>query len=636
MIDLSIVIVNYNVKFFLAQCIASLYESSDTLKKEIIVVDNASQDGSVEFIKRLYPTIISIENKENLGFSKANNQAFNICNGKYILVLNPDTIVSKDTIQLCYNFLKEHSEYGAVGVKMVDGKGNYLPESKRGFPNVGSSFFRFANLDKIFPKSVFFNHYYLGNLSENEDQDIEVLTGAFLFTSKSIIKELKGFDEDFFMYGEDIDLSKRIFEQGAKIRFLASTSIIHFKGESTKRNSLQYIKRFYGAMKIYADKHTSSTSLPLVKVMLTLSIIFLAFYNGVKLFLKNSFELIVAFLMTFLSFVLTKSLWARYYFGNSSYFDDQIYVNLIGYSVITVLCIWFMGWFDKVFKAKYLIVGTVLALFILLSIYAILPEHLRYSRAVIFIGLFFSSIFYWIYKFFKNSWFNKKKSMLFVSNMINKPKLTSIIDKRIKNYTILGFVHPTEGNTDIKYLENIDQLNRIVTDHQPDYIVFDVKAIGMNKLSKYMTTPGSQVKYLLASIDESTFIETSTSKEKSEIWEIDPLYNLAKPLYRRMKRTLDFLVGLLMLVSTPIFIFLRDHWFNHSKQLILGQKTIVGYSQYQINLPILPSGIYTSKSLIGQVVGDEIVDSELKSDLCYAKYYHPWIDVNLIIRSFIK
>ena len=251
---LGIVIVSYNVKYFLRQCIESIYRSAFDQDFSVIVVDNDSKDGSVEMVRDSFPEVVCIANQENLGFGKANNQGFAQLDCDYVLILNPDTIVQENTFQVCYDFLEKNKSYGAVGVKLMDGSGNYLPESKRGFPTPLNALFKLTGLSKLFSKSALFNSYYLGHRSAEDRQDVDVLTGAFTFIRKQLLDDIRGYDEDYFMYGEDIEMCYQIKQRDKKIAYLPETSIIHFKGESTTKSSLDYIKNFYGAMGIYASK----------------------------------------------------------------------------------------------------------------------------------------------------------------------------------------------------------------------------------------------------------------------------------------------------------------------------------------------------------------------------------------------
>jgi len=211
--DISIVIVNYNVRHFIVECLESYKRSKlDKLSVEVWVVDNASIDGSVGVIRERYPDIKLIVNKDNVGFSTANNQAIRQANGKYILLLNPDTVLEEDTLKICFDYMEEHKKVGALGVKMIDGAGTFLPESKRSLPTAWNSLTKLLGLSSVFPRSNIFNGYALGSLSENERHNIEVLCGAFMFMPKATLDKVGLLDERFFMYGEDIDLSYRIIK----------------------------------------------------------------------------------------------------------------------------------------------------------------------------------------------------------------------------------------------------------------------------------------------------------------------------------------------------------------------------------------------------------------------------------------
>ena len=250
---LSVVIVNYNVKYFLAQCLHSLYKALQPFSAEVIVVDNASKDESQAYIQRLYPQVQYIFNVENVGFARANNQALRLCKGEYVLLLNPDTILPEDNIQQVLDFMEEHPEAGACGVRMHSGEGNFLPESKRGYPSPEASFWRLSGLYRLFPNNPRFDAYYLSRFSPNEHHAVPVLAGAYMMMRRDAVVKAGLFDEDFFMYGEDIDLSCRIEEAGYTNYYL-SYPILHYKGESTKKLSYRYVSVFYDAMHIFFRK----------------------------------------------------------------------------------------------------------------------------------------------------------------------------------------------------------------------------------------------------------------------------------------------------------------------------------------------------------------------------------------------
>src|SRR6056297_3201334 len=279
MVKLSVIIVNYNVKHFLEQCLISVYKALDTIPSEVFVVDNNSVDGSCTLVKERFPKAKRIENKKNYGFSYANNQAIKKANGEYILLLNPDTVVEEDTFSKSIHFMDTHPDAGGLSVKMIDGKGRFLPESKRALPTPAVAFYKIFGLSKLFPKSKIFARYHLGHLKNDEMNEIEILPGAFMFLRKKALEKAGLLDETFFMYGEDIDLSYRITKAGFKNFYFPETTIIHYKGESTKKGSLNYVFVFYQAMIIFAQKHFSGGKVSIFSLIIHLAIYFRAFLS---------------------------------------------------------------------------------------------------------------------------------------------------------------------------------------------------------------------------------------------------------------------------------------------------------------------------------------------------------------------
>lgn len=265
------VIVNYRLKYFLEQTLLSLEEAYTEVPGQTIVIDNNSGDDSIDFLEQRFPTVKFIRNKSNLGFAKANNQGFELADTDFILVLNPDTIIGSNTLKEAVSWMDSNKNCGAIGVKMVDGNGNFLPESKRSFPSTWNSFCKLFGLSSIFPKSRIFARYHLRYLNEDEAHKVPVLAGAFMLLRTEIAKKVGGFDEDFFMYGEDMDLSFRMLIDGMSNYYLP-IPIIHYKGECTKTESLNYVKIFYEAMHIFYRKHYPRSSW-LNKIVVTIAIV---------------------------------------------------------------------------------------------------------------------------------------------------------------------------------------------------------------------------------------------------------------------------------------------------------------------------------------------------------------------------
>lgn len=280
--ELSVIIVSFNVRDYLKSCLLSVQNAAGHIDCEIFVVDNNSADGSADMVREEFPGVNLILNKENYGFSTANNQAVRQSAGEFILFLNPDTVVGKDSFSKCIDFVKTHSDAGAVGVRMVNGEGKFLPESKRALPTPATAFFKIAGLSFLFPNSGLFNRYYLPQIENSDTARTEVVSGAFMFIRKKVLIKTGLLDEDYFMYGEDIDLSYRVLKAGFNNYYFPDVQIIHYKGKSTRRNSYDDIRYFYRAMRIYSRKRNKEKTSPVYYIIIP------AIYlrEGISLFIR--------------------------------------------------------------------------------------------------------------------------------------------------------------------------------------------------------------------------------------------------------------------------------------------------------------------------------------------------------------
>ena len=267
---LSVIIVNYNVKYYLEQCLESVRRASRGLQVEVFVVDNLSTDGSVSYLEERFPEVHFIANQENVGFARANNQAIRLSTGRYVLLLNPDTIVVEDTFTDFISFMDAHPEAGGAGAYMLRYNGSFAPESRRALPTPFVSFCKMSGLAALFPKSRVFGRYYMQYLDEQQVNEIEIISGAFMWLRREALDKAGLLDEDFFMYGEDIDLSYRILKSGYKNYFLPSR-MLHYKGESTEKSSYRYVYTFYEAMRLFFRKHYAHYSF-LVSLPINLAI----------------------------------------------------------------------------------------------------------------------------------------------------------------------------------------------------------------------------------------------------------------------------------------------------------------------------------------------------------------------------
>lgn len=256
---LSVVIVSYQVRYYLAQCLDSLNRALEGMDGEVIVVDNHSSDDTVPYIRKHYPWVRLIANNHNLGFARANNIALNLAQGEYILFVNPDVVVSENALKDCVCYLSEHDDAGALGVCMLNRDGSRALESRRGVPTPMTAFYKMSGLCGLYPKSRHFGRYYMGWLPWDFPVEIEIVSGAFTMMRTAVMRQMAGYDEEYFMYGEDIDLSYRLLKAGYKNYYLP-IQILHYKGESTHKSSFRYVHVFYEAMLIFLQKHFGQLS----------------------------------------------------------------------------------------------------------------------------------------------------------------------------------------------------------------------------------------------------------------------------------------------------------------------------------------------------------------------------------------
>lgn len=282
---LTAIIVNYNVKHYLYQCLESLRKAAKGLEWEVYVVDNNSSDGSIEYLKETYPEdsfpeLHVIANTNNPGFGKANNQAFNVSEGEYVLYINPDTFVSEKALKDCLEFMQAHPDAGCLGVKMLNANGTFAMESRRGVPTPWASFCKITRLSKLFPKNKRFGRYYLQHLPVDEPAQVEIISGAFMMVKRDVVSNVGIFDEDYFMYCEDTDLSYRMIKAGLHNYYLPTT-ILHYKGESTRKFSYSFVNTFYKAILIFFGKHFNDNIL-LLKVLIYIALYVLGALSFLK------------------------------------------------------------------------------------------------------------------------------------------------------------------------------------------------------------------------------------------------------------------------------------------------------------------------------------------------------------------
>lgn len=626
---LSVIIVNYNVQYFLEQCLMSVEKALVGIDAEVFVVDNVSKDDSVEMVRNKFPQVVLIANQENVGFSRANNQAMRLAKGEYVLLLNPDTLVEEDTFKKCIQWMDEHPQGGGLGVRMVDGSGKFLPESKRGIPFPMTSFYKISGLYRLFPHSSSINHYYMGNLSEMENNEVEILSGAYMFMRKKALDEVGLLDEDFFMYGEDIDLSWRILKGGYKNYYLADTRIIHYKGESTKKGSLNYVYVFYQAMDIFAKKHFSSNGAGGFSALLQLAIWFRASLSFCKRIVSVLTFPVLDLLMTLTLWWLVKNI-----------YSDATHIAIPNAIAIPAFVItglfwttqaWLQGLYDRPLKPNktWIAIGKA-AVFVLL-IYSLLPETWRFSRLLIIIGSLLAMVVFWINRKLLVWWQERGKVSVQHGLIVGSEEESIRVLGLRKQTAALSFsrLEPTafasavSGQT-LSSKVRIEQITEVV------FCAKDVSSESIIAAMSQLSNAGVEMKI---APPESYFLIGSQSIDGVGNQVMVDINSISLPENRRKKRLLD--------IATSVFVFLffvmiallgrwRGHYFKEAIAVLLSQKTWVGYAHKTAGLPQLPIPVI--------LIYNEDLDQDQKAKhaMLYAKDYNVKNDLRVLLKTFFN
>ncbi|MEO8211034.1 MAG: glycosyltransferase, partial [bacterium] len=463
--DISIVIVNYNVKDLVDNCISSIYKANDNKYDiEIYLVDNNSIDGSVTYIRNKYTEVKIISNDKNLGFSKANNLALKEIRSEYVLILNPDTVLEEGTFEKIISFFEKDNNIGAVTSKLILANGKLDSACRRSFPTPSVAIPRILGLSKLFPQSKLFGKYNLTYLDEDKTYEVDAICGAFMFIPKAVLDKTGFFDEDYFMYGEDLDLCFRIKKKGYKIFYYSEVTTIHFKGESTKKTNLSYVNNFYGAMNIFVRKNFTGASRILSSV-LQVGIFWRFFFSYLKRFIKFFLFPAIDIVLLYTSLILSVKI-------RFDIFPNKDYLFIISvYVLIWLVLLAIFGLYSKknFLSLKNTFNALVVGFFINSSITYFFNEY-AFSRGVILASTLFSLVFliswrglYKLYLFFvsKNILLNKINLLIVGNEKLNQ----NAEDKLNSKYNILHF-------DEIASRKNISELEEIIQIKKVDEVVF--------------------------------------------------------------------------------------------------------------------------------------------------------------------
>lgn len=649
---LSVVIVNYNVEHFLEQCLFSVRKALKFVDGEVFVVDNNSVDGSLKMLREKFPEVILIANKHNLGFSKANNQAIRQSKGEYVLLLNPDTVVEDDTFSKVVSFMDAHPDAGGLGVNMVDGRGKFLPESKRGLPTPLTSFYKIFGLSRLFPHSKRFSRYHLGHLDQYETNEVDVLAGAFMLIRRKVLDEIGLLDEAFFMYGEDIDLSYRITLAGYKNYYFPETRIIHYKGESTKKSSVNYVFVFYNAMIIFARKHFSQKRASTFTFLINIAIYFRAFLAIASRFVRKAVLPSFDVLIGFAGLLLIKEYWGNFtiYREGGAYPWMLVTVVLPLYLMIWLLSVFLSGGYDKPYNIPKALQGVGIGSVLILVLYALLPESLRFSRALILFGAVWLSVVLTFSRFFgyliKADGYqlgrNMSKRFVVIGSKQEARRVADLLKSTAIKPEFVGLVEVNEQLAlPDDFIGHLRQVPDIMTIYKINEIIFCSKDIPHQLIiDKMVEWHHTLVDYKIAPEDSLSIIGSNSINTRGDLYTFD-IKAIDTVGNRRSKRLFDLITALLSMSLLVVLVFVVQSPFRFLKNTFLvlfGRKTWVGYCKASntstMRLPVIREGVLSPAS----VFQSENIDPELirQINILYARDYNVWKDLMIFVKAVRK
>lgn len=643
--DISIVIVNYNVKDLVDNCVASIYKANNNeYDIEIFIVDNNSIDGSVEHIACKYPTVKIIRNDKNIGFSKANNLALKICEGRYVLILNPDTVLEEGTFEKLIGFCEKDEKVGAVTSKLILVNGKLDSACRRSFPTPSVAIPRILGLSKLFPESKIFGKYNLTYLDENKTFEVDAICGAFMFIPRQVLDKVGLLDEDYFMYGEDLDLCFRIKKLGFKIFYYPEVTTIHFKGESTRKTNMSYVNNFYGAMNIFVRKNFTGISRSL-SVILQAGIYSRSTFSYIKRFMKYFLIPIADIILLYTSLIISVKLRFNIFPNQEYLFIISIYV-LVWILLLTVFGLYYRKNFlslKKTFNA--IIVGF----FINSSITYFFKEY-AFSRGVILASTVFALtlLMFWrgsykLYLFFvsRNILLNKVNLLI-----VGKEKMSqNVEDKLNSKYNILHY-------DEMSSRKNISELEEIIQIKNINEVIFTGNYFSnQDILHLIWEFRNRSVRFKIFPSGKELILSKLNTNSLDEINLVEIEYNINNKLNIFLKRIFDLILSSLLLITVyPVLLLLKKVFkvtlSKHLSKLLLVPKVFTGglsFVGYPVWLAAGNKFYIGRKGLTGLIqlnYYDGITSDEIENfNLFYAKNQSLVFDFEILLKtvfSFFK
>ncbi len=640
---LSVIIVNYNVKYFLETCLHSVSRAIKGFDAEVIVVDNNSSDDSCSMVRALFPDVKLIGNKENLGFSKANNQAVLLAKGEYILFLNPDTVMPEDFFRKTISYMDEHPEAGALGPRLIDGKGQFAPDSKKSFPSLSVAIFKTTGINKLFPKSPVFNKYYAVHVDEWECAPVDVLSGCCMLVRTKAMEEAGGaFDEDYFMYCEDVDLSWRIKQAGYQNVYFPEATLIHYKGESTRKATLSYVRIFNEALSIFVKKHYSKRQAGLFILMINIGIVLRAVFSVFKQLFKILRMPLFDALILLTTLWLMKDFWVR----EVKHIDVSVHLVLMTFPVyilIWIVSLFLNGAYDQPYRALRVVRGMLIGTVLILAYYGLLPPELRYSRAVIVLAGFTGTVILLglhaflyrlgILKFIPYDTLPKKAVLVATESIFEQT--ASVLQKVHYAPRIEGRIRPDAEQENATALGEVSGMKELLYTTSVDEVIFCVNGLEYATILNQMQHCGPNYEYKIHLPGSNSFVGSNSSHTSGDLYTLESGYRISLFSQLRNKRVFDIATSLILLATFPIAIFMvrkKSGYIQNCFRVLSGKYTWVSYGLDEPALPRIKPGILPAFNLLDNYQpAAEVIQ---KTDIDYARHYTAGADFNLLTKNF--
>ncbi|MDI6766945.1 MAG: glycosyltransferase [Bacteroidota bacterium] len=660
----SVIIINYNVRAFLENCLLSVHRACESIQSEIIVVDNASDDGSAEMVKQKFPHVKLIVNENNIGFAAANNQALKEAKGEYILLLNPDTILQEDTIRVMVNFFNKSPDVGLAGCKILNPDGTLQLACRRSFPTPWIAFTKITGLNVVFPKSKIFGKYNLAYLSPDETYEVDAVSGSFMFVRRDVYGQVGGLDEQFFMYGEDLDWCFRIKNHGWKIYYVHSTQVIHFKGESVRRSDIDEIKVFHQAMRHFVNKHFHYGIFS--DVILHLGIAIREWGVFVIKISKHLRTILFDYLLINISIFLAEYFW----FGRIFHFPSYAYPILFTVPAITLISIMYK--FGIYSRRKLSIIPTVYSViigYIILSALTFFFKQYGFSRMVTGISGILTIVLLpgWrmIARLALRSPEHRKHSIfgrrtLIVGIESSGEKLLRRLRARVDDgYDVIGFVDVNrkrigEKIAGVEILGSIDNIGKVIDEGKVSEVIFSTNTITYaDILSVIGRTKNRSVNFRVVPDSMDVIIGKTHIDYLDDIPLVDIDYNINQPLNRFIKRIFDVAASPIFFVILYVIGLARENskklWIIKGGKITLfqnilrGEVSLVGPPMSFLTLgnnDATKNFVYFGKEGITGLVQinyhDELSKEEIeKYNLYYAKNQSLILDIEILLKTII-